>query len=920
MFHKRNIILLAVMLLPASIRGADFEREVQPLLTQKCGKCHGPNLQESNFRIDSPQSLLKGGDWDQPAIVPGNLPKSFLYQVVAGAVPDLTMPPEKSGPPLSADELAIIKSWIESGAAMPVSEPDDRQHALEHWSFRPVLRSQPPTLADGELLPPIDAFIRNRLKEAQLNPSPQAERHELIRRLYLVMLGLPPTPEQVAAFMSDQRPDAWEHLIDEVLDSPHYGERWARHWLDLVRFGETHGFETNRERPNAWRYRDWVIAAFNQDLPYDEFVRHQIVGDACNDPIATGFLVAGPHDLVKSPDINLTLMQRQDELTDLVNATGTAFLGLTLGCARCHNHKFDPISQRDFYALQAVFGGVEHGDRPLPMPPEQVTQLAAVDRDLATLQGQLKPFLRKPASTEGLRPPVNSRLNTEQFPAAKAKVVRFTVLATNGGQPCIDELALFAGDSQVGLKSQGATARCSSALPGYEIHKLEHIHDGQYGNSHSWISNENGAGWIEVELPEVTAIDRIEWGRDREEKYRDRVATKYRIDVSVEPDQWQTVASSDDRAPFGEQTDEKPEYVFTGQPEELARQGQQWLDQMRKLEQQRSSLATPPMAYAGTFRQPETTYRLYRGEPQARREEVSPDTIAVLGQLAIAPNAPEQERRKALADWIASRENPLTARVIVNRLWQFHFGTGIVPTPSDFGHNGVPPIHPELLDWLASELMDHGWSLKHVHRQILLSKTWQQSSTPNAEAMRADGACRFLWRYPPRRLEAEAIRDCMLAVSGKLDVSAGGPGFSGFEVELENVRHFHPKTKYGPEDWRRMIYMTKVRQEQDSVFGLFDCPDASQVAPVRSRSTTPLQALNLLNSTFVLEQSEFLAARLQHDAGEKPENQISLAWNLCFNRNPTVDELAEATAFAQDAGLAQLCRALLNSNEFLFLP
>jgi hypothetical protein len=303
----------------------------------------------------------------------------------------------------------------------------------------------------------------------------------------------------------------------------------------------------------------------------------------------------------------------------------------------------------------------------------------------------------------------------------------------------------------------------------------------------------------------------------------------------------------------------------------------------------------------------------------AKREQVAPDAIELMGSLGLAKDSPEQQRRLKFAAWIANRDNPLTARVIVNRLWQFHFGTGLVDTPSDFGANGTQPTHPKLLDWLARDFMDHGWSIKHVNRQILLSQTWQQDSRPRANALQADAASRLLWRFPIRRLQAEAIRDSMLAVAGVLDLTMGGPGFSGFEVQMENVRHYFPKKSYGTADWRRMIYMTKVRQESESVFGAFDCPDASQVTPRRGRSTTPLQALNLLNSIFVNQQAELFANRLRREAGESPSAQVRLAFRLCYSRDSTEDELTDAIRFIETYKLKQFARALLNSSELLFI-
>jgi hypothetical protein len=894
----------------------DFARHVLPIFTRHCLKCHGPKKQASGLRFDRRSSLLRGGDIGEPTIVPGESAESFLIKVVSDSDSDVTMPPE--GDRLSKKEVDILRAWIDQGAKMPGG--DDGKLTTDHWSFQSLSKAVPPDLDAPFVSSPIDAFVLSKLTENKLKPSPRADRRTRIRRLLFVMHGLPPTREQIQQFVENDSPDAWKSLVDEALKSPRYGERWARHWLDLVRFGETHGFETNRERPNAWPYRDYVIDSLNDDKPYDQFVQEQIAGDALGVDVATGFLVAGPHDIVKSRDINLTLMQRQDELADLINATGTTFLGLTLGCARCHNHKFDPITQRDYYSIQAVFAGVNHADRKLPITPGRVAKLTEVVANIARLRGLLTQFIPKPKDDSKLRPAVTAKLNVEEFEPVSARFVRFTIEATNASQPCIDELEVFSGKKNVALASLGVKPTSSSNLPGYEIHKLEHINDGQVGNGRSWISNEKG-GWVQLEFPKPEQIDRIVWARDRPGKYSDRVATKYHIETAIEAGKWQTVASSVDRRPFSAAPKStEPTYDFRTAPPELAKQGNAWLVELTELKKQQAALAATPIVYAGTFSQPGPTHRLYRGDPLARREEVSPDTLEVVSSLGLARNAPERERRRRFAEWIASPKNPLTARVIVNRLWQHHFGTGLVDTPSDLGANGTKPTHPELLDWMARELIENGWSLKHIHRLILTSNTWQQDSRPRKEEAAVDAASRLLWRFPPRRLEAEAIRDNILATSGVLDLKMGGPGFSGFEVQMENVRHFFPKTTYGPADWRRMVYMTKVRQEQESVFGAFDCPDASQVTASRSRSTTPLQALNLLNSTFVLQQAELFASRLEKEVPQGGAQRATLAFELAFGRTATQAEAISASRFASEHGWPALCRALLNSNEFLFIP
>jgi len=901
----------------------DYTKQVHPIFVQHCLKCHGPDEQESGLRVDRRASLLRGGELGEPALLPGKGADSFLVHVVSGQSDDLKMPPEGK---LTKEQVATLRTWIDQGAAMPkeLSGEDSKRTHSDHWSFQPLATIAAPKIEGDGAENPIDAFVLHRLQQQQLEFSPLADRRTLIRRLYLVMHGLPPTPEQIERFLEDDSTDAWPNLVDEVLKSPRYGERWARHWLDLVRFGETHGFETNRERPHAWRFRDFVIESFNSDKPYDQFVREQIAGDALGQPIGTGFLVAGSYDLVKGGG-DLQAIQRMNELDDMINTTGVTFLGLTLGCARCHNHKFDPVTQSDYYAVQAIFAGVRHGDRALPSSPETAQQIAALDREAAALRQRLVRYIRKKSDEspgdQATRPAVAAKLNTEVFKPQQAKYVRFSVETTNQGQPCIDELEVFSGEENVALASAGATASASGSLPGYAIHKLEHINDGKYGNSHSWICNQQ-QGWVQIEWKEPTTIDRIVWARDRQGRYGDRLAVRYKIEIALEPDQWRPLVSSKDRRPFTGK--KKPanqiEYDFSKATPEEAASGKQWIERIAAVKKQQAQLRTASMAYIGTFAQPGPTHRLYRGEPDQKREVVAPGAVSTFVSLNLAADTPEQKRRLALAEWIASADNPLTTRVIVNRLWQHHFGAGLVDTPSDFGANGSPPTHPQLLDWLANTLITDGWSMKSLHRRILLSQTWRQDSRPRPAAMAVDASSRLLWRFPPRRLEAEAIRDSMLSVSGVLDLTMGGPGFSGFEVQAENVRHFFPKKKYGPDDWRRMIYMTKVRQEQESVFGAFDCPDGSQVAPKRSRSTTPLQAFNLLNSTFALQQADLLAARLKRESPNDDASRAGLAYALTFGRPATAEEADQAFAFASEYGWAALCRALLNANEFVFIP
>lgn len=794
-----------------------------------------------------------------------------------------------------------------------------------HWSLKPVRRPVPPALGQAQRpANAVDSFVFAKLAKGGLAPSRLSGRPVLIRRLHLVMLGMHPSPGEIAAFVNDPQPDGWERLVDRVLDDPRLGERWAQHWLDVIRYAETHGFETNRERPNAWPFRDWVVDALNHDLPYDQFVRGQLAGDALGSSTGTGFLVAGPYDLVKSQDINLTLMQRQNELDGMINTTGTTFLGLTLGCARCHDHKFDPVTQRDYYSLQAIFAGVNHAERMIDQKrnPALAMEQAALESRVDSAKKELTLL---EAGIPRFKPPVNARGNEEVFEPVPARFIRFNIARANRAEPCVDELEIFAEGKNVALASAGARATASGVYldGGNPIHQLALVNDGRYGNSRSWIANSSTNAWVQIELAKPATIGRIKWARDREGRYNDRLAVEYTFEVATEPGQWRTVASSADRPPTGDGTQTKLEYLLAHLKGEEATKVRQLAKRLAGDEQRLGEIhaAMRRTVYAGTFRQPEVTHVLHRGDPLAKRDEVGPDGIGALGgALGLAPNAPEQQRRLKLAQWITTPDNPLTARVIVNRLWKHHFGTGLAATLNDLGVNGVLPTHPELLDWLAAELVSSGWSLKRVHRLILTSRAWRQSSQPRKEALAVDGGSRFLWRFPPRRLEAEVIRDNILLATGTLDSRMGGPGFSGFRVEAENVRHYHPKESYGPADWRRMLYMTKVRQEREPTFGVFDCPDFNQSVPSRSRSTTPLQSLSLLNSPFVLQQAGLLAKRLRHESGADSRAQVARACQLALGREPTREELADASGLVAEHTLEAFCRALFNANEFLFLP
>ena len=921
--HRNNLnrcwIVLAAALIDLAAFSARYVqaddtlyvRDVKPTLKTKCYSCHGAIKQEGGLRLDTAAGILAGGD-NGPAVQIGDDASSLLVHRVT-ADKEQRMPPE--GSPLTADQLQHLREWIKDGARQPVDElaqPDPKTH----WAFQPLPDS---FSADSA----IDQFVDSKLQAVGLKRNAPASPVALVRRLFLDLHGLPPTPSEVQTWTQrlsadgSSDPSAIADLVDFLLASPRYGERWAQHWLDVVRYADTHGYEVNTPRPNAWPYRDYVIKAFNEDKPYNNFIVDQLAGDATGEDAATGFLVAAavllPGQIGKDePSMRLA---RQDALDEIVIGTSATFLGLTVGCARCHDHKFDPISQRDYYTMQAFFAGVEYDDREIQDATQAARQQQARELGprIAELTAKLRDF-EPLAFGDQPRPPVSPLMNVERFNTVTASYVRFTTFETidnNKHEPCIDELEVFtASDSptNIALSDYGTTATSSGNISNTGKHQLKHINDGKYSNDNSWISNEKGGGWVQLQFAEAQAINRIEWARDRTGKFPDRLPVRYRIDVSSDGKSWTPVASSEDRVPLGTAYD-----AGKTSPDAAKLQAQ-----LETLQKRKAALEAAKLVYGGRFRTPDVTHLLNRGDPEQPLDVLEPRVPAVLGEVACSTDQPEQKRRMALAGWIASDTNPLTARVMANRVWQYHFGRGLVDTPSDFGLNGAVPANPELLDWLARTLIDGGWSIKRLHRIILMSATYQQSSQINAKAAQVDGDCKLLWRFPSRRLEAEAIRDSVLAASGKLNLKAGGPGFSFFKSR-GGLSGFPPIESFEAEQLRRMVYSHRIRMEPVPIFGAFDCPDAGQPTPRRSQSTTAIQALNLFNSSFMLEQSEALADRVKNETADA-DSQIEQVWNLTVGRNPTANELSICRTTLQQHGLTTVCRALFNSNEFLFVP
>lgn len=895
------------------------------ILQENCLRCHNANVKSGGIDFSTREAALKSG-----ALLSKQSEKSsILLQVKAGKMPPTGKLPSNS--------INAIEKWLLAGAVYPESTVKTADKPL--WSFQPISRpTVPKTKYDHLAINPIDRFLFAEMVKQNLTPSVPADKRTLLRRVSIDLTGLPPTPQEIAAFLTDKSPKAYEKVVDRLLASPAYGERWGRHWLDVVRFGESTGYEQNHVRPTAWHYRDWVIRAFNQDKPFAEFVTEQLAGDVVGKgkpeiETGTGFLVAGVHDTVGIQTEEGTRQQRSSDLDDMVATTSAAFLGMTVACARCHDHKFDPIPQKDYYRMMAAFAGVKHGERPLGEPDEdarekqenlriQITQLT---NKINAMDGIARERLTKQNEPNAKRPAISARLNEDTFAPVMAKFVRFTILATRDNtEPCLDELQIFAqgNNGNLALASSGARATASSLLPGYAVHQIPHLNDGKLGNEFSWISKEAGTGWAQIELPKVFAVNRVLWSRDGSElaRFDDRVPMSYRIEISLDGKAWQTVSTEAGRALKGDYIHPNQLQAVLTDAENAERKA--LLAERQKQKDALAKMTGGMMAYIGQFSTPDPIHLLNRGDVMQRGEIVPPGGLTKLaklpGELPINENSSESERRLALAKWITHPDNPLTARVFVNRVWQYHFGSGIVATPSDFGRNGTPPTHPALLDYLAQNFQENGGKIKRLHKQLMMSYVYRQSNANNSQNAARDAGNRYLWRMPLRRMEAEAVRDSILQTSGKLDRRMGGAGFPLFKYTIVNIGIYEPLDEYKPETWRRAVYQQTVRAVQDDLLGSLDLPECSLRAPKRDNTTTALQALSLLNGNFLTQQAGFFAERVKQSAGTDANVQAAQAFRLAFGRTPNATETRGAVQLIRTYGLPALCRALLNANEFLY--
>jgi hypothetical protein len=795
-----------------------FEQEVQPILQAQCLSCHGPEKKvRGGLRLTSREELLKGGDTG-PAISVEKPEDSLFLKAIHHQ--DLKMPPKGK---LPQAQLDILTKWVKLGAPWSATvakhhgPPPVDDRARNFWSFKPVVRPAPPTVKDaGWVKTPIDAFVLAKLEAAGLTPAAPAEKLALLRRVTYDLTGLPPTLAEVEAALADNSGDWYEKTIDRLLASPAYGERWARHWLDLVRYAESNSFERDGTKPNVWRYRDYVIRAFNNDMPYDQFIREQLAGDeldrvTTDTLIATGYYRLGPWD---DEPVDAT-QALYDDLDDVVSTTGQVFLGLTVGCARCHDHKIDPFPQKDYYRLLGFFHGFKrYGVR------SHESVVAASLRSIASDDEQQQ--------------------QKEQVAAHQKKIA-----VVNASLKTIED--------EVQPKLQGGERD-----------------DFKYEQNRLAILKKNTPALVKQETFDRYAALRKE--RDKLERTK---------------------------------------------PTSLA------------------------MALCITEEGPKArdTFVLMRGNATAKGERVEPGFPQVLG--GGTPELPKPAvtaktagRRRVLADWLGSPANPLTARVMVNRLWQHHFGRGLVRSSNDYGYRGTPPTHPELLDWLASEFVARGWKLKEMHRLILTSNAYRLSSQPNPTAQAKDAENDLLWRFEPRRLGAEEVRDSILAVSGNLNPKMGGPSIHPTIPKEVLAGQSNPGTNWDllcppDERARRSVYVHIKRSLGVPILTAFDAADTDGSCPVRFTTTPPTQALGMLNGDFANEQAKVFASQLRQQLGDDASAQVRLALRRVTQREPNAKEIERGVRFldkmrtthqqSPDESLKSFCLLALNLNEFIYL-
>jgi hypothetical protein len=985
-------VILGLLCLLAEVRGdepVDFVRDVQPIFQQKCYGCHGPDKQQSSYRLDVRKIAFAGGDSGEPAIVPHQTTQSTLWNYVRETDADLRMPPKDSGiAALTPAEIQILTTWINTGAAWPAAAQTVIADPRDWWSLKPLV---PPKLPPGNEQP-IDAFVIHKLSQHGLTLSPAADARTLCRRLYFDLIGLPPTPAELDEFekASQKDPDlAYQKLVDTLLESPRYGERWARYWLDVVHYADTHGYDKDKPRPNAWPYRDYVIRSFNNDKSYAQFIEEQIAGDVLypqtQDGIeALGFISAGPWDLIGHAEvpeskIDGKIARHLDRDDMLGNAIGT-LCSTTIQCAQCHYHKFDPISQEDYYSLQAVFAAVDRADKSYDLDPEvarvraalntQRNQLRLREKEIAILIDQqagteYKELLAKITAIEkgdlDKRPPQHGWHSAISPTVDSIKWVQLDL----GSEVEIDKVILipaYDDFNQIGagfgfpvrFKIESSTNNAFTD----DTHLITSLVEQNYP-SPGITPQVFSAGKIKTRFIRVTATQLAPRKDDfifalSEIQVMDPTgkniagsAQVTSLDSIEAPIRWGRLNLIDDLYPT---TAPDSLQALRKQREEILQQkvearirdeNQAVKQQLADIQHKLSALPPVKIVYAGTVHtgtgtftgtganqgKPRTISILPRGDVTKPGHEVGPGALEMITTLPArftnVTKQPEGERRAALAKWITASENPLTWRSIANRVWQYHFGHGLVETSNDFGRMGSLPSHPELLDWLAIELREHQGKLKHLHRTILLSKTYRQvSMTSNNHAQQLDPGNAWLWRQNRRKLEAEAVRDSVLSVSGNLKLEMGGPGWQDFVMTHPEHSPHYEYDLSNPEDqktWRRSIYRFIVRSQTQPLLTVLDCADPSMRVGNRNESVSPAQALALLNNDFMVTQARYFALRVEREAGSSLTEQIDRAYLLATGHPPPAGNRDHMVAYVKRYGLPNFCRVLLNLNEFNFV-
>ena len=968
-----------------------FTDKIAPILERRCLGCHNDADKKGEFSLETRDSFFRGGEGGK-VVEPGHPETSPLIEQITPENNQAAMP--KDADPLSAADQSLIREWITAGAPWPdnVRLAPPRVANTDWWSLRPLTTFTLPTLASSTdqawTLSPLDTYVAAKQASEVVERSRSVTRQTLIRRVTFDLIGLPPSPEDVKAFVNDPRSDAYDRLVDQLLASPRFGERWARHWLDVVHFGETHGYDKDKPRPNAWPYRDYVIRSFNEDKPYRRFVEEQLAGDvlypATVDGVtALGFISAGPWDLIGHEEVPESKIDgkiaRHLDRDDMVANTINTFCSMTVHCAQCHNHKFDPISQEDYYRLHAVFAAVDRANKPYDSDPAIAAKRLALESKRKTMETTRADLERKIAEAAGPRlAELNEKIrelesSKESVPPefgyhsqieATADVAK-SVTIDLGQSSTIDRVQFVAcHDDFAGIGAGfGFPPRYRiDASDDPDFMSVTHaILDATASDvpNPKLLLQEIAAKEITARYVRFTATKLAPRQNDfifalAELRVLDKdgknIAKGHPViakDSIEAPARWSTKNLVDDIYPkpagspdaLASLRSERTTLIETKVSSEITKELAAATVQLAAIKLSIDSLPAQSVVYAGTVHtgggafqgtghqggKPRHIYLLARGDVTKPGTEVVPGAISQVPGMAehftLTPNHTEGERRAALAKWILDPANPLTWRSIVNRLWQYHFGRGLVATPNDFGRMGQPPSHPELLDWLAMDVRDNEMSLKDLHRVLVTSATYQLAADENPKSAETDKENRLLWRGQRRRLEAEAVRDAILSVSGELDLSMGGPSFQDFIIERPEHSPHYQYHLADPTDhrlYRRSVYRFLARSQQQPWMATLDCADPSMLVEKRNETISPLQALALLNNNLMLVMSESFAHRLEKETTSLPA-AIDRAILLAFGRTANAEEKAGLVAYAEKYGLVNACRLIFNLNEFVFV-